>query len=143
MKIINGDILDVKDGYICYPVTCKGAMPVGLVKRVMDEYPEVFKEYNEKVDNRKKSLSGDIQLIPEEDGKIFVNMFSQDDCGCVGYFTSHEAFEQCLAKLKEVYNKEKNVYFAYRTGCDIGGGNWETISGLIEKYFPEAIIIKK
>ena len=141
MKSIKGSILDVKNGYICNVVNCKGLMGGGFSKELRERFPKVYNEYLEKVENRNKSLSGEIQFVYEDDGKIFVNMFSLDDCGCVGQFISKEAFEKCLIKLKKEVKENEDVYFPYGIGCEIGGGNWDTISSIIEKHFDKALVL--
>lgn len=141
MKIIDGNILDMNNGYICHLVNCKGALYGGMKKEMRERFPKVYKEYKEKVANRKGSLLGEIQLVEEEEGRIFVNMFSQDDCGCVGSFTNYEAVEKCFLKLKKEISDDKVVYFPYGFGSE--SINWDIIVKLIEKYFKESIVVKK
>lgn len=154
MKTIYGDILDIKQGIIIQQVNCKGVMGAGLAKQIRDKYPRVFSDYKKhialyKENNLEHHLLGSINSTSlVEHGITIYNFFSQDTYGKIGRYTDYKAFENCLIKLLKRFKNSKvdpkdfDVYFPYGIGCGLAGGDWSIISNLIEKYFPNAIIVK-
>lgn len=152
MKIINGNILDMTDGIIVHQVNCKGVMGAGLALQIKNKWPIVFKEYTEHIKYRFERLKqhplGSINGTSVSKSLIIYNFYSQDNYGRNGRQTNYEAFEKCLIGLTKRFENSKitvgsiPVYFPYGIGCGLAGGDWKVISKMIEKYFPQAIIVK-
>lgn len=151
MKIIKGNILDMKNGLIIQQVNCKGVMGAGLAKQIRNKWDIVYHDYIKHIElyrNKNWGLLGSINSTTVEHGVTVYNFFSQDTYGRIGRHTNYKAFEDCLHKLikrfenSKVDPKDFNVYFPYGIGCGLAGGDWNVISSLIEKYFPNAIIVK-
>ncbi|MGL5458130.1 MAG: macro domain-containing protein [Cetobacterium sp.] len=155
MKIINGNILDMTDGIIVHQVNCKGVMGAGLALQIKNKWPKVFKEYTEHIKYCSERLNkhplGTINGTSVSNTSKFLmvyNFYSQDNYGRNGIQTNYEAFEKCLIGLVKRFENSKvpidsiPVYFPYGIGCGLAGGDWKVISKMIEKHFPQAIIVK-
>ena len=116
------------------------------------KWPVVFKEYKEHIKYRWERFNqhplGTINGTSVGKNLIVYNFYSQDNYGRNGRQTNYEAFEKCLIGLTKRFENSKipvgsiPVYFPYGIGCGLAGGDWKIISELIEKYFPQAIIVK-
>lgn len=142
MKLINGNILNVENGYVCHQVNCKGIMGGGLAKQIKEFDYDVFLKYRDLVVKENGELLGEIQFVDSKNGITFINMFAQDDCGCLEQYTDYKAFEMCLSKIKNSVDKTKPIYIPYGIGCGLGGGDWNIVSNLIKSYIPDVIIVK-
>jgi len=142
MKEIYGNILDVETGWICHQVNLKGVAGGGLAKQIRDKYPEWYKEYHKDCIEH-KFLLGDCSWFVINKFLFICNMFSQDGYGTDKRYTDYNAFSQCLSTVNNSMNGEGLLYFPYKIGCGLGGGDWEVISKMIETAIPDAIIIIK
>lgn len=169
MKIIYGDILDITDGIICQQVNCMGIMGSGLAKQIKYKYPRVYYEYSNFLKNKKnkivpmgenirglrvveeknKDYLGRVQFVAVDKNLYVVNMFAQYEYGRLNQvYTEYNHFERCLMNMVVTIGcdeklKDLPIYFPYKIGCGLGGGDWNIIFKLIEKVFPNAIIVKK
>lgn len=147
MKIIDKNILDVREGFVCHQVNCQGVAGSGLAKQFKDRYPEWYKLY--------KSWGKGISFLGtnlyywpngsscgRRSGICLISMYAQNKYGRDGaQYTDYTAFERCCDSIKP-YLYDSNIYFPYNIGCGLGGGKWEVISNIIGTHFPKAIICK-
>lgn len=143
MEIINKDILTVDKGIICHQVNCQGVMGSGLALQIKKKWPEVYEGY------RFVCNAGPVQTL----GKVYphkvsnelfvMNLFGQESFGTDRVHTDYNALASAMGEVAN-FNEELNlpVYFPYRIGCGLGGGNWHIVTGIIEKIFPDSIICK-
>lgn len=125
-----------------------GKMNSGVAKAIREKWPVVFNEYiakynhNIKENQGKNTLLGTIMIVnlvdyqpkawPENPNVI--NMFAQFDYGYDGKrYTSYDAFDKCLQKIKSAVPKGSKIAFPYKIGCDRGGAEWTVIYSLIMK----------
>jgi hypothetical protein len=151
LKFVNGDIVDGLYPVFCHQVNCKGVMGAGLARHLRYKYPEVYDNYV--IRCRQGNLLGTIQPVICHDGRVCVNMFAQIGYGRDMRYTNYMAFEMCLDSLAEYVNSlrlidyEKAVAFPYGIGCGLGGGDWNTILGLIRQFADkidiDVVIVKK
>lgn len=143
MKVEKGNILDVEDGVICHQVNCQGKMGAGLAKGVRNRFPVAYKEYI-KEHNKNGIELGTTYVVPVGERLYVANLAAQDKYGKRGRYTDYKAFRKCLKHLKKYVKDEgiENVYFPYKIGCGYGGGDWNIIKAMIQKHFPNAIIMK-
>lgn len=143
MKIIEGDILDITDGIICHQVNCLGVFNKGLAKQIRQKYPKVYQQY---IDYHHKYgwELGDIQVVHISKTLSVCNIAGQIKCGN-GLHTNYEAVRNALEGLNKIYVEDTNqdVYIPYKMGCGLAGGNWNTVSEIIEETIPDAIIVQK
>lgn len=139
LNYVKGDIVkDSKYRIICQQVNCKGVMGAGLAKQIRNEYPGIYLDYTDALKYKKAKL-GDILVYHEQgiNGRICVCLFGQDGYGTDRRYTDYGAFAECLEKLITVldsYSEEWTVAFPYGIGCGLAGGNWETISKVLEIF---------
>lgn len=147
MKEIYGDILDIETGWICHQVNLKGVAGGGLAKQIRDKYPFWYKEYhNDCLEH--KFILGDcswfeiVSNFKDNENLAICNMFAQEGFGTDKKYTNYYAFAQCLSIIKDSLSEDIKIYFPYKIGCGLGGGNWKIISEMIETAIPDAIIVK-
>lgn len=130
--IVVGDLLDVDCGLIVHQVNLAGVMGAGLAKQVRDKYPYVFSEY---VNSVSEMSLGDIHVV-EIDGDLSVcNLAGQDRPGPNTSIAAHELAWEAVA----YYATGRPVYAPWKIGCGIGGGDWNVVRSIAEKYVPGII----
>ena len=152
------DIFESGADIICHQVNCQGVMGSGLAKQVRERYPIVYKEYKSWCDNRKpEDLLGKSQYVPlvpmtdvasgiYQQGDIMgiINIFGQLDYGYDGKcYTNYEVLRHAFANIRKfckLYAFDPVIAFPYNFGCARGGGNWETISEIIEDAFFDCLV---
>lgn len=149
MKIIEQDILTVKQGTICHQVNCQGVMGGGLALSIRNKWPHVYEKYKnfcKRADYWPMDLLGMAESVEINDKLIVYNIFGQFDFGGGGerhtdYCALNNAFHH-IKEIESAANTKLDIYFPYLMGCDRGGGDWRIVSKMIEHYFPNAIICK-
>ena len=147
-----GNIFNGNCDVVCHQVNCQGAMGSGIAKEMRQRFPEVYEKFRTTYREHENKL-GNIDIIPVCEGaRTVVNMYAQDNYLPRGIqHTDYAAFETCLRKIKEAfYDKRHNITigFPYKIGCGLGGGDWDTVLGLIERVFsdlpvlPTTVILK-
>lgn len=147
MNIINQDILEIKYGMLVHQVNTLGVMGAGLAKKIKDLYPKMYESYVEDCFNKKRGLGDVMFWVPAENNDICIaNLFGQSTIGYKGNHTDYDAWDEALEHieyvLKNGFTKGYPLYFPYKIGCGLAGGDWNIISDKINKTFPEAIICK-
>lgn len=152
IKIIDGNILDVTKGVIVSMVNCQNKMGRGLAKSIYEKWPAVKSEYHAfclGAAALKTKPLGLCHSVEVEPGLFVCNVFGQEFYGpgdkC---YVSYEAVESGFKILSDAISFARDireqgpVYFPYLFGCGLAGGDWKVMSELIEKYFPDAIIVR-
>ena len=150
MIFIEQDILDIRYGIICQQVNMQGVMGAGLAKQIKQKWPVVFGLYQEKLRNPRTTL-GDVDFVSVNAGITVASIFAQRGYGRGVRQTDYAALEMGLKAIagfvrvpREQFPGYKiwDVYVPYGIGCGLGGGDWDVVSKLIEKYLPYAIVCK-
>lgn len=73
--------------------------------------------------------------------------YSQDGYGYNQVHTDYGAFRLCLLDLNRQREQDPRLkraplFMPYGIGCGLGGGDWSTIANLIQRYTPDAILVK-
>lgn len=139
IEYVQGSVLDVGADVIIQQVNCMGVMGSGLAKTIVERYPEVLLLYKNraKAIRRGQSKMGDAQIIECNDGTYVCNLFSQYSYGYDGrLYTKYEAMYSALEKVGKYFHGKK-IAVPFRLGCDLGGGDWEIVSLMIEKLLGE------
>lgn len=140
IEYTKGNLLDSDCDYICHQVNCRGVMGAGIAKQIRDRWPFVYDSYRaycERCRLKNVDTLGEIWGVKidrvNRNSQWIVNMFAQEDFGHYGSrFTSYDAFEKCLEKIRDRIPKDKTIGFPKGIGCGLGGGDWKIISALIE-----------
>ncbi len=144
ITIKGGNLLDIKKGGICHQVNLKGVMGLGLAKQIKTKYPVVFSSYKLALEQNQLKL-GDAQKIKVNDELWIFNLVNQDNYGKTKgvCYTNYRAAANSF-KAVSLWQQETgySVYLPYGIGAGLGGGKWDMMLYLIEKYLPNAIIIK-
>lgn len=154
METIEKDILTVEEGVICHQVNCFGVMGAGLALDIKKKWQVVYREYHKKSQNftpDPSKLLGQVQFIQvnnrESNTRLIVaNLFAQKTYGTVKKcYTDYTAFRICLENIPEwvIKGAGNKIYFPYKIGCGLAGGDWEMVSSIIEDVFPNAIICRR
>ena len=139
------NLLEADVDYICHQVNCQGKMNSGVAKAIRERWPIVYTTYWNTFLSE-SNLLGKILLVDINeyeprtwpDQPTIINMFSQEFYGYDGKrYTSYDAFDDCLQKIKEIVPKGSKIAFPYKIGCDRGGGKWNIIFGLISNALSE------
>lgn len=139
INFVKQDLTTSDADYICHQVNCQGKMNSGVAKAIREKWPIVFTTYWNTFLNE-SNLLGTILTVDLNDyepkswpeSPVVINMFSQEFYGYDGKrYTSYDAFDNCLQKIKETIPKGSKIAFPYKIGCDRGGANWEVIYMMI------------
>lgn len=143
MKIIEKDILTVKEGIIFQCVNCQKKQASGLALAIRNKWPIVYNEYMRYSDIWPNDFQrlGEYQLIKVEEDLIVANIYGQLNYGYDKQrYVDYSALKNAFRRLAT--NKEDYIYFPYLFASDRAGSDWNIVSKMIEFYFPNAIICK-
>lgn len=133
-KIINGNLLNATEDFICHQVNCQGKMNSGVAKAIRQTFPSVYTEYYNMYLNHTSNLLGEIQIVQiqtEQYPHYCINMFAQDNYGYDGkQYTSLDGFKKCLEKINHNCSGF-TVAFPWKIACVRGGADWNQVLPLI------------
>lgn len=150
-KIIQhtGDLLLSDCTILIHQCNCQSNMGAGIALQIAKRYPEA-KKADEHFKYSSNERFGKCSVAKTQDGKMIVNLYAQKYPGKVKYGNiekeqkeRYQAFEK---GLRSVLNslptlKEKGfpikIGLPYLIGCDLAGGDWRIIYGIIEKLAKE------
>lgn len=148
MKTIKGDLLDITEGIICHQVNCQRVAGAGLALQIRKKWPGWYDAFLEQPPKLGKCWL--LQTYTTKRSSWIASLYAQEFYGS-GLQTSYSAFERALSSLQEMQNMDLNgsrfgphqVYVPRGIGCGLAGGDWNVIEPLIERYFPNAILVEK
>lgn len=141
MKVIIGDITEATEPYILHQVNCQNVMGSGVAKALYIKWPQVKSEYHEYCEQHMDRL-GRVQGVILGNGQMVFNCFTQDTFGTTGKHTKYWAVAEVFQRIAEV-TEDESVAIPYLYGCDLGGGDWNVVSALIEEAFGDRAVIYK
>ncbi len=142
VDIRQGDLLlDSKVDIICHQVNCQGVMGAGIAKQIRRCYPRVYEEYKRYCDRYHRngmSPIGTCQIVYCDGSQTrrVANLFGQEHYGRSGVQTDYKMLELALNKMylhiRSFYLRDDlTIGFPYLMGCDLAGGDWDTVLHLI------------
>lgn len=142
MTIREGDILEIRNGIICHCVNCTGATG-GLAGAIRKAHPWASTHYRDYCASHGSKALGDC-LISDTDykGLWVAHLFSQEKYGTDRQHTQYAALEKALVSLK-VKRNDRQVFIPFGMACGLGRGDWRIVLPLINRYIPDAVILKK
>ncbi len=153
MNTLKGNILDVREGIICHQVNCKGKMGAGLAKAIRNKFPNTYHDYMKAFQADRLKLGNIIISFPDQN--LFPNLLVAHLCGQENYWprdkvhTDYNALRTAISNVRiarEEYigitNHYLDVYFPFKIGCGLAGGDWDIVSKIIEEELPKAIIVR-
>lgn len=146
MQELNESILGLTRGYLAHQVNCLGIMGGGIAKNIRELFPKVYDEYRvlckAHLSNREKLL-GHCQIVNVSKDLYVVNLFGQFNINDANCDTDYVAVQQALESFKQKRKRmDISVYFPYKIGCGLAGGDWKIYSELLERYFPDENICR-
>lgn len=156
MITVNGDILEVKTGYILQQCNCVTVSPHGLSADLEAKFPGTCPyllrtrgPYGNFAREEDHDIPGSVSIVQNEGGPAIVNIFGQvspgkpgcwyanlikdrDSAGArLGYFR-----EGLLALIDYFEGDEGEIEIAvpYRIGCGLAGGDWKKYYALLEEF---------
>lgn len=142
MKIISGDICNIKSGVIIHCVNCQSAMGAGVALALCTKWPPVRKDYIDFCKGVQDiELLGQFQEVQVTDSISVINVFGQLYCGSESRDVDYAALKFAFRDIAPII-KGRKVYIPYLIGAGLAGGDYKTIHRIIEKYLPDAILVK-
>lgn len=149
LKVIEGNLLDIKEGIIAHQVNTAGVMGAGIALAIKNKWPYVYHEYQfecNQFNQTDKQILGHCHLVQLErpfdhfDGLYVANIFGQHLYGKKTRKTNYGAVSKAFSKLRAY--SDIQVYVPYLMGCGLGGGDFEIYSEIIEAFIPNAIVVR-
>lgn len=142
MKIIEKDITTISEGVIAHQVNCMGSMRSGVAKAISQKFPKVYSDYVKLCGSVfYKDLLGTFQEVVIDNDLTVLNCFSQLTYGKdKNRYTDYDAVDKVFSDYSKKCSKQ--LYLPYLYGCGLGGGDWNIVSGIICKHFPEVVFCK-
>ncbi len=133
-EYIKGSILDAPQNYIGHGVNAQNVMGSGVAKVLFDKYPTVKSAYHEQTDyalTMTEYLLGDYHLVEQLDGKVIVNMYTQEYYGRdkTRKYVSYDAIYDSFSSLYASGIKEIAIP---KIGCGLANGNWDIVKQIID-----------
>lgn len=146
---INGNILNVKQGFVCNPVGTKGMMNYGRAQSIATLWPNVLRDYMS-ARNLNKLHLGEVVFTTIRVSSLYVaTLIAQNDHEVFAKRRriNYPALSRCLNKVQDwcrcVSCGKLPMYIPYGIGCDsTAGGDWEIVRTIIKRESPKAIIVR-
>ena len=157
MIVIKGDLLESPVQIIAQQVNCKGVMGAGIAKQIRNKYPNIYEPYKHTCENNigdTSNLLGSYDYVPIYKSKfvverIVLNLYAQDGYGRNGLYTDYTVFDKAM---RGSISAVRNHYFKtdccqlvigipYGIGCGLAGGDWETMTTLLNKIEKEENVL--
>lgn len=132
IHVVQGDLLNVRDGCIVHQTNCRGVIGSGIAKQIRDRWPQVYHAYKEMCDTTNPyDLFGDCQFV-FVDNLCIVNLFGQLNYSMEKMiYTNYEAFRSCCKIMEHHIPYTDRISIPYGIGCGLGGGDWDIILSII------------
>lgn len=143
---LQGNILDVKEGFIVHGCNAQGVMGSGMAKQIKEKWPKVFDEYVDALWALRDPI-GTYTKRKVDDKLFVVNMITQDQYGRDGKrYVNYAAIAVGFRALFDEINHKQSwtgmpVHFPL-IGAGLGGGDWNIIEQIIQDADPHDEIMK-
>jgi O-acetyl-ADP-ribose deacetylase (regulator of RNase III) len=160
IDIINGDILNAKESYICHQCNCVTKTSYGLSKSISNKYiwadiyktrsenkqnvqeldePGTIIELEDPIDPNKfhKVICFMSQIGPRKPNtykKLYLNIYNDT------YENRKKWFRDCLHILDE--NNYETVAMPYGIGCGLAGGKWDEYIKMLKECQTKIVLYK-
>lgn len=130
---------------VLHQVNCLGMMGSGLALQIRNKWTNAYLEYR-KFCKGNQNLLGQIQLVGVGKGIVLCNAFGQDGVSRTQLMTNYDAWKLgilprlhlALQLLEQKTRIGWKIRCPFGIGCGLGGGNWDTMLGLIENEFKDS-----
>lgn len=139
LEYVNGDLLKSDCDVIAHQCNCLLAFGSGIAGQIRNELPgayEKFKnDYREPLDKL-----GSYCVATKDIGNFLAvyNLYGQYSYGIGNMHTNYLALREALtAMMKNIDDedilKAVKIGVPYKMGCGLGGGDWDTVSSILEE----------
>lgn len=146
MKTIRGDILDVSSGVIAHAVSDGGILDGGLTRQLIKKYPEAAEPYElycKALTNTPTDKLGDVITVSVTPELSVAHLFCIHDSKTKKQF-EYMALKSCLSNLAKnmfMQHSDEEIYFPYKMGCGILGGDWNSVERMIKEIIGRKAVI--
>lgn len=159
MKYIDGNILEVKDGYIMQQCNCITVYPYGLSADLEKAFPGTcpYRNRKPKIEHtnvariQDRSIPGTLSILGTLNGPSIINIFGQYCPGGPGNasYIARDAkvgdtqedrekyFKEALEGLYDYFwgTKEKiKIAIPFKIGCGLAKGNWQNYEKMLINF---------
>lgn len=130
-KLCDNERVDV----IVHGCNAQGRMASGFAKELRARFPGAYDDYMVAHGNGALELGANIIHVNDEHNVIISNSITQNRYGYDGKkYVSYDGIDTCFENLNNMLKQlGNNVHVHYPLiGADLGGGNWNVISEIIE-----------
>lgn len=132
----NGDLLEQTDlTHIAHQSNLCHVMGAGIAKAIADKWPRALEADKATAKGDKRKLG----TFSFSTGKpVIINLYSQNQfgSGSTDYFAMKTALESLKERISPIPGAKLGL--PYGMGCGLAGGNWSTVSKIIEDVFGQA-----
>jgi len=116
-------------------------MGAGLALQIRRKWPHVYNDYR-KAFHKGLLFLGNVIISEACSGLDVAHLCGQDRYGKKPgrVYTNYRSLAACFRMLASI--DKDPIYLPYGIGCGFAGGNWEVVNKLINKFLPNAIIVK-
>ena len=145
IRIVEGNLLEAKEEYICHQVNCQGVMGSGVALQIKNKYPKAYEDYVTLCNETNNDyILGYAHLVRINESKCIVNLFGQDRYGYGKRQTNYIALVKAIVDI--INYADSDIAIPYNMGCDRGGADWNKIYFILEvlaEDFKHDIVIYK
>jgi len=139
LKIIDKDLFDGHDDIIIHQCNCFKNWGRGIVIPMKAHYPQAY-QADIKTNYADKNKLGKYTFwtgtsIHKDKQITVINAYGQFACGINKQRTTYKALKKALIKVNEEF--PEGTIGMPKIGCGLGGGDWNTVSKIIEEAFPD------
>ncbi len=121
-----------------HQVNCQRVMGAGLARQIRTKYPQHYIDYL----NHEQKL-GETVITKVTETLYIGGIFGQKFYGRGIRYTDYAALEKGLTRAAAFADAQRLVlYIPYGIGCGLAGGDWKTVSEIIDRAAPHAVVIK-
>jgi O-acetyl-ADP-ribose deacetylase (regulator of RNase III) len=133
IQYVAGDVLTCTQPVLIHGCNDRGVMGSGVARQIRAKWPQVYEAYRVHYDTHGLQL-GELICVQTPDvmvvNAITQHLFGRDG----GVYVDYAAIEACYQKLNELMAEWQHTEAAMpRVGAGLGGGDWATISEIIER----------
>lgn len=126
-----GDLLETEAQYICHCVNAQGVMNSGVARAIRERYPRAYEIYRLKYEFLGRELPLGSVIGADCGQHTILNLVGQRYYGRDGRrYIDYAALRKGIAVINR--NIDEPVAFP-RIGCGLAGGDWMTVSEIIEE----------
>jgi O-acetyl-ADP-ribose deacetylase (regulator of RNase III) len=137
MNVLQGDLIQLalsgRFDVIVHGCNCFCTMGAGIAKQIRDTFPEAYQADLKTEMGDKEKLGTYSHARIERNGNIFtiVNGYTQFDFSGHGALVDYKAIQNLFAEIKKDFKNQRIGY--PKIGAGLAKGDWEVISGIINK----------